>query len=178
MIEATSATQQSTSDQSRVFAIQLNELLGDKDHATISVAESCTGGNVAHRITSVPGSSTYFLGGVVSYANSAKTTLLGVSTELLDRYGAVSAECAAAMASGARSAFRSDIAVSTTGIAGPEGGASTKPVGLVYFGLATDTETQTEHRQFSGSRAEIIEAASAFALDLLVQASETTIVKR
>ncbi|WP_250846932.1 competence/damage-inducible protein A [Aquisphaera insulae] len=105
--------------------------------ATLASAESCTGGLVAQMITSMAGVSPYFLGGVISYANSAKTSLLGVPAELLATHGAVSPEVAEAMAAGARVRFGADIAVSTTGVAGPAGGTPEKPVGLVYLGLST-----------------------------------------
>lgn len=104
--------------------------------ATIALAESCTGGMVAERLTRVPGASDVFLGGVVSYANSAKVALLGISPDLIEMHGAVSPEVAEAMAIGARDRFGSTIAVSVTGIAGPTGGTELKPVGLVYLGLA------------------------------------------
>jgi nicotinamide-nucleotide amidase len=106
-------------------------------NATIAVAESCTGGLLADRITRIAGVSDVFLGGVITYANSAKTALLGVSAEMIEKYGAVSAEVAEAMAIGARDRFGAELAISTTGIAGPGGGSTEKPVGLVYIGLAT-----------------------------------------
>jgi len=116
--------------------------------ATLAVAESCTGGLVSELITSVAGVSAHFLGGVVSYSNEAKLSLLGVSSALLEAHGAVSAEVAEAMAVGARERLGADIAVSTTGIAGPGGGSTEKPVGLVYLGLAT-------HQGVSSRRLEI-----------------------
>lgn len=107
-----------------------------KNGKTLAVAESCTGGLIAHQLTAIAGVSAVFPGGVVSYSNEAKHELLGVPIELLERHGAVSAEVAEAMARGARSRFHADIALSTTGIAGPAGGSADKPVGLVYLGLA------------------------------------------
>lgn len=103
---------------------------------TLALAESCTGGLVAERLTAIPGISAVFLGGVVSYANSAKEHLLGVPRDLLETRGAVSPEVAQAMARGARERFGADLALSITGIAGPDGGTPEKPVGLVYLGLA------------------------------------------
>jgi nicotinamide-nucleotide amidase len=108
-----------------------------RGNATLATAESCTGGLVSELITSIPGVSKYFLGGVVSYSNQAKVALLGVPPSLIERHGAVSSEVAEAMAMGVRERFGADFAVSTTGIAGPGGGTAEKPVGLVYLGLAT-----------------------------------------
>ncbi|WP_337177129.1 competence/damage-inducible protein A [Paludisphaera sp.] len=111
--------------------------------ATIATAESCTGGLCASMITAVPGVSTYYLGGVVSYSNRAKVDMLGVPAELIQAHGAVSPEVAAAMAAGARERFGSDVAISATGVAGPGGGSPEKPVGLVYLGLATADGVET-----------------------------------
>ncbi len=113
--------------------------------ATLAVAESCTGGMIAQRLTAIPGVSEVFLGGVVSYANSAKHQLLGVPNDLLETVGAVSPEVAEAMASGVRDRFGSTLGLSVTGIAGPGGGTAEKPVGLVYLGLATPSGVQ--HRR-------------------------------
>jgi PncC family amidohydrolase len=115
---------------------RLNDLLATHDDVTLATAESCSGGGVAARVTSVAGSSIYFLGGVVAYANDAKADVLGVPRTILETRGAVSPECAAAMAEGARRLFGATLAVSTTGIAGPGGGTPRKPVGLVYLALA------------------------------------------
>jgi nicotinamide-nucleotide amidase len=104
---------------------------------TLATAESCTGGLIAQRITAIPGVSSCYLGGVVSYANSAKERLLGVERELLEAHGAVSPQVAEAMAAGVRSRLGADISLSVTGVAGPEGGTSEKPVGLVWLGMAT-----------------------------------------
>jgi PncC family amidohydrolase len=104
---------------------------------TLATAESCTGGLIGHRLTNVPGSSNYFLGGIIAYANEVKERVLGVHHATLERHGAVSAETALEMARGARRVLGVDIAVSATGIAGPDGGTVDKPVGLVYIALAT-----------------------------------------
>lgn len=119
---------------------------------TIGLGESCTGGLVAHRLTGIPGSSAYLRGGVVAYANEAKTALLGVSPATLAAHGAVSEETAREMAEGARRAFGVDIGVSTTGIAGPDGGTADKPVGTVCFGLAAAGTTVTARYQLWGTR--------------------------
>jgi nicotinamide-nucleotide amidase len=110
---------------------------------TLATAESCTGGVIAHLITAIAGVSPYYVGGVVSYANSAKRDVLGVPAGLLEAHGAVSSEVAAAMAQGVRERLGADLGLSTTGVAGPAGGTPEKPVGLVYLGLATAERTQT-----------------------------------
>jgi PncC family amidohydrolase len=138
---------------------------------SVATAESCTGGNVAHRITARAGSSGYFLGGVVSYANEVKHRVLGVPEAVLENPGAVSEPCARAMAEGSRALLGADVAVSTTGVAGPDGGTARKPVGLVYIGLATATETIVEEHVFPGDRAAVIDAATRRALELLLKAA-------
>jgi PncC family amidohydrolase len=157
------------------FEVRLNGLLGDGNGPTVAAAESCTGGKVAHRITSIAGSSVYFLGSIVSYANSAKMALLGVSEEILEARGAVSEECAQAMAEGARKAFGADVAVSTTGIAGPGGATERKPVGLVYLATAGPSGIVTRECHFGGDRAAVIDAATEVALEMLVAAVETAV---
>ena len=147
----------------------LNHLLTPASAITVAVAESCTGGAVTARIVSVAGSSNYLLGGIVTYSNDAKHRLLGVPEAILANPGAVSGECAVAMAEGARRAFGADIAVSTTGIAGPGGATARKPVGLVYIGLATPTTTHVDEHRFPGDRAAVITAATEAALRLLLR---------
>lgn len=132
---------------------------------TIATAESCTGGLIAKRITDVAGSSTYFLEGFVTYSNEAKTKLLGVPAELVERHGAVSPEVAEAMARGAKERAGTTIGLSVTGIAGPGGGTETKPVGLVFIGLADDVQVETKQFNLFGSRQEIRQRASQVALD-------------
>lgn len=136
----------------------------------IATAESCTGGMVSARLTAVAGSSAYFQGGIVSYSNQAKVDLLGVPVDLLEQVGAVSQECAMAMAVGARRALHADLAVSTTGIAGPTGATARKPVGLVYIAVAGASEIQAQELRLTGDRTAIIEAATAAALDMLLTA--------
>ena len=126
-----------------------------------------TGGGIAAAITDVPGSSEVFLGGVVSYANSAKEEVLGVAPGTLARFGAVSPECASEMADGARRLLKADVAVSVTGIAGPGGGSEEKPVGLVWFGLSSAAGTRTEKAIFAGDRAAVRRAAVTHALGML-----------
>lgn len=136
---------------------------------TAATAESCTGGGVAHAITSIPGSSAVFMGGVVSYANEVKERVLGVCPETLAVVGAVSSETAAQMVEGVRELMKVDLAVSLTGIAGPDGGSVLKPVGTVWFGCATRESTKTEMKVFSGNREEVRAAAIDHALGLLIK---------
>jgi PncC family amidohydrolase len=138
----------------------------------LATAESCTGGGVAARITAIAGASDYFQGGIVAYSNEAKAKLLGVSRETLATRGAVSAECAREMAEGARRALDADIAVSTTGIAGPGGATARKPVGLVYIAVATPDGVQVEEFHFPGGRVVITDAAAEAALLMLLRAVE------
>jgi PncC family amidohydrolase len=119
---------------------------------TLAVAESCTGGLLGHRITEVPGSSEYFLGGVIAYSDRAKQELLSVQRSTLEQWGAVSEEVAKEMASGARRAFQADFALAVTGIAGPTGGGSDKPVGLTWIALSTPTVSRAERHHWLGDR--------------------------
>ena len=137
---------------------------------TLATAESCTGGLVGAALTRLPGSSAWYLGGIVAYSNSLKTRLLGVPAQILAARGAVSAETAQAMAEGARQKCRADFAVSLTGIAGPAGGTPGKPVGLVHMAVAAPRGTATFQHRFSGSRAKIREAATRAALRHLLAA--------
>lgn len=137
---------------------------------TLATAESCTGGLVSAALTDVPGSSAAFLGGAVTYSNEAKSTLLGVDPTLISTFGAVSDVVAAAMAAGARDAFGVDLAVAITGVAGPDGGSKDKPVGTVWFGIASADDVRTELRHLTGDRHGIRERATVFALDLLRRA--------
>jgi nicotinamide-nucleotide amidase len=134
---------------------------------TLSLAESCTGGLVAHRITEVSGSSDYFIEGTVTYANEAKINTLSVPKELIEAHGAVSAEVAEAMARGMRERSKTDFAISVTGIAGPTGGTEEKPVGTVFIGYADDTQVKSFKILLPGDRYLIRWRASQAALDYL-----------
>lgn len=137
------------------------------DAKWLAVAESCTGGMLGETITSVPGSSGYFRGGVLAYANEVKISQLGVSEKILEKHGAVSEECAKAMANGARKLLDTDYALSITGIAGPEGGTDEKPVGTVYIGLANHKTASARKFQFSSNREAIRIRAVYSALEFL-----------
>src|SRR5436190_14072997 len=134
---------------------------------TVAVAESCTGGLIAQRLTDVAGSSKYFIEGVVAYSNEAKTRTLDVKPKLLLEHGAVSAEVAEAMAKGIRKRAHTDFGLSVTGIAGPGGGSEDKPIGLVYIALADDVQTKSRKLQIPGDRQLVRWRASQAALDLL-----------
>jgi len=148
----------------------LEEVVGDRlraRHNTLSVAESCTGGMLGERITSVPGSSEYFLGGLVTYASRMKVEWLGVPEETIAEFGAVSKETAEAMALGARRRTGSTYALAITGVAGPDSGGENAPVGTIYVGLADAAGCQVLHRQFIGDRTRIRQFATQMALDML-----------
>jgi nicotinamide-nucleotide amidase len=134
---------------------------------TLATAESCTGGLLAGRITEAPGSSEYFLQGVVSYSNDAKKDLLGVPKKLIEQHGAVSEEVASAMATGIRRRAKSTFGIGVTGIAGPGGGSSEKPVGLVYIALADDTQSTARKFVFPGDRQFIRTLSVNAALDMI-----------
>jgi PncC family amidohydrolase len=139
---------------------------------TVATAESCTGGLVAETITAVAGSSGYFLGGVVSYADALKVALLDVPEPMLAVHGAVSAQVARAMAMGCRARLGASLAVSITGIAGPDGGSDAKPVGLVYIGLAGPAADEVRRFVFDGERGAVRAAAAGAALAWLIEAVE------
>jgi len=157
----------------KVYSISgelLEEVVGRKlveRKKTLACAESCSGGLLTHRITNIPGSSNYFLEGLVTYSNQAKIRELGVSEKLIREKGAVSQEVAEAMAEGVRKKTGADFALSTTGIAGPGGGMLSKPVGLVYVGLAWSGGTLVERNLFKGTRDQIKFQATQKALDML-----------
>jgi nicotinamide-nucleotide amidase len=136
---------------------------------TVSLAESCTGGLVAAALTEIPGSSGYFLGGVVSYADTAKRQLLDVPEAVLAAHGAVSAQTARAMAEGARARFGTDLAASVTGVAGPDGGSPEKPVGLTYVAVADAAGVDVRRHLWPGDRAENRRDSVVAVLDLLLE---------
>lgn len=135
---------------------------------TLSIAESCSGGLISKRITDLPGSSGYFNLGVVTYSNSSKERVLGVPHELIEINGAVSSEVALAMAAGIRALSGSTVALATTGIAGPEGGTSEKPVGTVFIAIVSQYGSDVLMHHFDGNRATVREATAEAALMLLV----------
>lgn len=137
---------------------------------TVAVAESCTGGLLAERITSIAGSSRYFLGGAIVYSNQLKTELAGVPEDMIHRHGAVSREVAAALAEGIRYRCESKLGVGITGIAGPGGGTPDKPVGLVFHAVASDKGTEVIQRNFAGDRKRVRRFASTMALDMVRRA--------
>jgi nicotinamide-nucleotide amidase len=157
----------------RIFAIDnqthsavIGQLLRE-NKLTLSTAESCSGGLLGSAITDEAGSSDYYLGGVVSYSNSAKETLIGVKKESLIEFGAVSKTVAEEMAEGVKRTLGADLALATTGIAGPGGGSEEKPVGLVYIALASPERTEVKKCTFNGSRKSIREMTVETALNML-----------
>ncbi|MBL6963999.1 MAG: competence/damage-inducible protein A [Bacteroidetes bacterium] len=135
--------------------------------ASLSTAESCSGGFIAHSITSVSGSSEYYLGGIIAYSNQMKVKELGVSKSILDTYGAVSQECAEAMAKGARKKYGTSYAISTTGIAGPKGGSKEKPVGTIWLAVDSEDETISKKIVFDRGRIQNIHLSSVIVLNML-----------
>ena len=153
------------------LAEDLSEILSRK-RITLSVAESCTGGMLGSMITSVPGSSRYFLGGVVSYSNDMKEELLKVPKHVMIKKGAVSEDVACSMAAGVRELFGSDISASITGVAGPGGGTASKPVGLVWIGISTKDGTFAKKFCFDGDRENVRSCAVGTAAALLIEAAD------
>jgi nicotinamide-nucleotide amidase len=153
-----------------VEGVEMEEVVGallKQRRLTLAVAESCTGGLIGTRITNIAGSSGYFDRGAVVYSNLAKTEMLGVPADVIERHGAVSSEVAAAMAEGIRQAAHTALGLSVTGIAGPEGGTEKKPVGLVYTALASSQGVKTAEHRFIGSREQIRLRSSQMALDMV-----------
>ncbi|WP_370793769.1 CinA family protein [Bacteroides stercorirosoris] len=150
--------------------MKLEEIVGELlrgKKLTLSTAESCTGGSIAALVTSVPGSSAYFNGGIVAYSNEVKMALLHVSAETLEKYGAVSRETVTEMARGAMKALKTDCAVATSGIAGPGGGSREKPVGTVWIAAAYKNEIVTFRQEGDDGRAENVQKAVQNALMML-----------
>lgn len=150
--------------------VPLEVLVGDllrKKKKTLSTAESCTGGSVAARITSVSGSSEYFKGGIVAYSNEVKINLLHVSVDTLEKHGAVSEETVIEMVKGVMNALKTDCAISTSGIAGPGGGTKEKPVGTVWIAVAYKNEIRTMKQEIDRGREMNVERAGNNALILL-----------
>lgn len=145
---------------------------------TVATVESCTGGLIAHAITEVPGSSGYLRGGFVTYADDAKRDLVGVPVEVLSAHGAVSAQVAMAMASGARERLAADLAVAVTGIAGPGGGTSAKPVGLTYVAVADGAGVDVRRYLWSGDRADNKRASASAAIELLLERIDALVAPR
>ncbi|HEY3164431.1 MAG TPA: CinA family protein [Candidatus Limnocylindrales bacterium] len=141
--------------------------------ATVALAESCTGGLIAATLTEIPGSSGYFVGGVVSYSNDAKRDLLGVDPDVLEAHGAVSAQVARAMAVGARERFGARLAASVTGIAGPDGGTAAKPVGLTYIGVADADGVEIRRVVWPGDRAANRRDSAIAAIEMLLTRVES-----
>ncbi len=153
-----------------VDGMEMEEIVGallKQRRLKLAVAESCTAGLISRRITNIAGSSEYFDRAAVVYSNSSKTEMLGVPMELIERYGAVSAEVAAAMAKGIRDAAHTDLGLSVTGIAGPDGGTEKKPAGLVYAALAFPHGVKTAEQRFLGNREQVRMRASQMALDMV-----------
>ena len=144
-------------------------LLLKEKKMSLSTAESCTGGGVAAAITSVPGSSAYFNGGIVAYSNEVKMSLLGVSPQTLEKWGAVSRETVIEMAHGAKKALKTDCAIATSGIAGPDGGTKEKPVGTVWIAVAYKNEISTFKQEGDNGRAENVQNAIKKALEMLYE---------
>lgn len=142
-----------------------------KELTSLSTAESCTGGAIASKIVARSGASAYFKGGVIAYSNQVKAEILGVSPILLEKYGAVSRQVVLAMAAGASKVFKTEYAVSTSGIAGPLGATKNKPVGLVWIGVKTPKKLTAKKFIFKGSRVAVIRQATNKALELLEEIS-------
>lgn len=156
------------STQDLTMSEVLGQLLKERE-LTVACAESCTGGNIAHKITQIPGSSTYFLGSVVSYSNEVKANVLKVSRNNLSRFGAVSKQVVEDMACGVASLMRADCAMATSGIAGPEGGTKFKPVGTVWMAVRYHDTTVSELIQFKGDRNQVIESATNHVIFMLIK---------
>lgn len=159
--------QEVVTTEDKTLSQVLGELLKERE-LTVASAESCTGGNIAHRIVQVPGSSAYFLGSVVSYSNDVKAEVLKVSRTNIDRYGAVSKEVVEQMASGVSALMHTDCAIATSGIAGPDGGSKFKPVGTVWIAAKLGERIVSECLHFNGNRDEVIDSATNHGMVMLI----------
>lgn len=166
-------SQEVVSAEDKMPAQVLGDLLTERE-LTVSCAESCTGGNLAHKITQVPGSSAYFLGSVVSYSNDVKANVLKVSRRDIDNYGAVSRQVVEAMVKGVANLMHTDCAIATSGIAGPNGGTKLKPVGTVWIAAKYLDTVVSECIHFSGNRTEVIESATNHGLVMLMRLIRNT----
>jgi nicotinamide-nucleotide amidase len=149
---------------------ELEKVVGDllrQKGQTLATAESCTGGYVAHLITKVPGSSDYYLGGIIPYSNDLKISLIGVKPETLQQYGAVSEQTARELAEGVRQRLGADIGISSTGVAGPTGGTEEKPVGTVWIACSDGTRTEAQKLQLSQFREVNVQLTATYLLNLL-----------
>jgi nicotinamide-nucleotide amidase len=153
------------------LAVRLGALCTERG-VRVATVESCTGGLVGHLITEVPGSSAYFVGGFVTYSDALKRDTVDVPSDVLAAHGAVSAQVAMAMATGGRQRTGADLAVSVTGIAGPDGGSPAKPVGLTYVAVADGNEVTVRRQVWTGDRAENKRRSAAAALELLLERIE------
>jgi len=152
-----------------VLAGEVAALLADKK-ITVAVAESCTGGALCQALTDIPGSSAWFDRGFITYSNQAKVEMLGVSSTLLEQYGAVSFETARAMVEGVHGRSNAELAIAITGIAGPDGGTAEKPVGTVFFGIGQKGQAvKIDKRRFKGERGEVRARSVEFVLKALLK---------
>lgn len=155
------------SQEDKTLATVLGEALSERE-LTVASAESCTGGNIAHRITQIPGSSNYFMGSIVSYSNDVKAAVLNVSRDDIARHGAVSRQVVEAMAEGVAKLMQTECAIATSGIAGPDGGTKFKPVGTVWIAVKYKDQLVAECRHFEGNRDDVIEGATNHAMVMLI----------
>ena len=165
--------QEIVTNENKTIPQVLGDLLTERE-LTVASAESCTGGNIAHRITQVAGSSAYFMGSIVSYSNDVKADVLKVSRNVISREGAVSRPVVEAMAEGVSSLMRTDCAIATSGIAGPDGGTKFKPVGTVWISAKYKDELVSELKHFKGDRNQVIESATNHGMMMLIKLLRNT----
>lgn len=145
----------------------IGKLLAQRN-ATVATAESCTGGGIAHSITAIAGSSAYFKGSIVAYANEVKQNLLQVSPQIIEIHGAVSRECVESMSENCRKIFGTTYSIATSGIAGPSGGSAEKPIGTVWIALTTPQQTISQKHFFTGNRIDVVQQSVIAALRMLL----------